>query len=102
MTGPRLSVVMSVFNGERYLAAALESILRQSFSDFELLAIDDGSTDGSAGILRGCADPRLRILTNGTNIGLTRSLNRGLAAARGAYVARHDADDLSHPSRFAR
>lgn len=102
MTAPRLSVVMSVFNGERYLAAALDSIIGQSFTDFELIAIDDGSSDRSGEILRACGDSRVRVLTNVGNIGLTRSLNRGLVAARGSYIARHDADDVSHPERFAR
>jgi glycosyltransferase involved in cell wall biosynthesis len=102
MSTPKISVVMSVFNGGRYLAQALDSIFQQSFADFELIAIDDGSSDRSAEILRERRDPRLRVITNEVNIGLTRSLNRGLAAARGLYVARHDADDVSHPDRFAR
>jgi hypothetical protein len=98
---PRVTVLMSVFNGARYLRLAIDSILMQTFGDFELLIIDDASTDGSAEILRGYADPRIRVLRNEANVGLTRSLNLGLAAAQGDLIARHDADDLSDPSRLA-
>jgi hypothetical protein len=97
-----LAVVMPVFNGERHLDAALASIFRQTHGDFELIVVDDGSTDGTGEILRRCRDPRLRVVRNETNLGLPRALNRALAAARGALVARHDADDVSHPERFAR
>jgi glycosyltransferase involved in cell wall biosynthesis len=93
---------MSVHNGARYLAEAVDSILSQGFADFEFLVIDDGSTDASAVILRGYSDPRLRVIHNPRNLGLTRSLNRGLGEARGRYVARQDADDSSHPDRLAR
>ncbi len=97
----RLSVLLPVRNGMPYLPQAVESILTQSFTDFELLVINNGSTDGTADYLRAVADSRLRVLSPGS-IGLARSLNIGLAQARGQYVARHDADDRSAPDRFAR
>jgi glycosyltransferase involved in cell wall biosynthesis len=93
---------MSVYNGERYLRKALESILSQTFADFEFVVIDDGSTDGTWAILTSHTDPRLRLVRNKENIGLTRSLNNGLALAQGEYTARMDADDISLPGRFER
>ncbi|MEQ1861185.1 MAG: glycosyltransferase [Chthoniobacteraceae bacterium] len=102
MSAQLVTVLLPVHNGARTLQSSLDSILRQTFRDFELLAIDDGSTDESAAILRACADPRLRILANESNIGLMRSLNRGLREARGALIARQDADDLSQPWRLER
>lgn len=96
----RVSVVMAVYNGERYLREAVDSILEQTFTDFEFLIIDDGSTDGTQGILRAYEDSRIRVLVNEQNAGLTRSLNRGLQAARGEFIARQDADDVSEPERL--
>jgi glycosyltransferase involved in cell wall biosynthesis len=93
---------MSVYNGQKYLREAIDSVLNQTFADFELIAIDDGSTDGSGAVLREYTDPRLKLLTNETNLGLIGSLNRGLAAARGEYVARQDCDDLLEPERLAK
>jgi glycosyltransferase involved in cell wall biosynthesis len=98
---PRVTVLMSVYNGEKYLAAAVESILRQSFLDYEFLIINDGSTDHSSQIVRSYADPRIRIVENTCRIGLTRSLNKGLVQAKGELIARQDADDISHPTRLA-
>ncbi|MDZ7752514.1 MAG: glycosyltransferase family 2 protein [Gammaproteobacteria bacterium] len=101
---PPVSVVMAVHNEERYVTGAVESILGQSFADFEFLIVDDASTDGTPGLLEAFAvrDPRIRILTNPTNLGLTKSLNVALTAARGHLVARMDADDLSFPPRLER
>lgn len=98
----KISVVMSVYNAEKYLTEAVESILAQTYSDFELILINDKSTDGSGEILKSYAqkDPRIVILENEQNIGLTKSLNRGLAIAKGEYIARMDADDISVPDRF--
>ena len=96
---PGVTVLLAVHNGERFLRAALESILAQSYRDFELLVVDDGSTDRTAEILASCDDARLRVIGQ-ERCGLTRSLNRGLAAARGAFVARMDADDISAPDRL--
>jgi glycosyltransferase involved in cell wall biosynthesis len=100
VTTPRVSVLMSVYNGERYLAEAVDSILAQTYRDFELIVIDDASTDRSAEILAAYRDERIRVLRNETNRGLTVSLNVGLAAARGELIARQDADDRSHPRRL--
>ena len=100
MDMPRVSVIMSVYNGERYLWEAVESILGQTFTDFEFIIIDDGSTDQTAKILRAIGDERVRIFFNEKNIGLAGSLNRGLGLARGEYVARMDADDISLPARL--
>ena len=98
---PRVTVLMAVFNGERHLRAAIDSILEQSFSDFELLIVDDASTDSSMSIVADYDDTRIVVVGNEQNLGLTKSLNRGLAVARGEYVARLDADDLAHPDRLA-
>ncbi len=98
----RVSILLSVYNGKRYVAHALESLLAQTYRDFELLVVDDGSTDGSAKILHELArrDARIRIITNEKNIGLARSLNRALGASQGEYVARMDADDVALPERL--
>jgi hypothetical protein len=97
---PLVSVVMAVYNGDRFLRQAIDSILTQSFTDFELIVIDDASTDGTPQILDSYSDSRIVRLTNRQNIGQTRSLNKGLAVSRGAFIARHDADDISHPNRL--
>ena len=97
---PKVTVLMAVYNGERFLREAVKSILNQTFRDFEFLIINDGSTDRTRYILASYDDHRIRIVDNEKNIGLTKSLNRGLAMARGEYVARQDADDRSHPSRL--
>jgi len=97
---PEVSVLMSVYNGERYLKESIESILNQTFSDFEFIIVDDGSQDSTAMILRDYRDPRMVLLSNEVNIGLTRSLNRGLAVVRGTFIARQDADDVSLPNRI--
>jgi glycosyltransferase involved in cell wall biosynthesis len=98
---PRISVVMSVYNGEAFLDAAVRSILSQTFGDFEFIVIDDGSTDRSAEIVSGYKDPRI-LLVRQENRGVAAALNRGLELAKEEYVARQDADDISHPERFAR
>jgi len=97
-----VTVVTSVFNGAPYLERSLESVLSQRGVELEVIAVDDGSTDGSSAILGRLAakDARLRVLRH-ENRGLTRSLVRGCAEARGMFIARHDADDLSLPGRLA-
>ena len=97
---PRVTVLMSVYNGEKYLEDAINSILQQTFADFEFLIINDGSTDNSRDIIVSYEDPRIRLFDNPANIGLTNSLNRGLGTARGDLIARQDADDISRPTRF--
>lgn len=99
---PRVTVLMAVHNGARHLREAIDSILVQTFRDFEFLIVDDGSTDESPSILASYVDPRIVIIRNATNVGLTKSLNIGLNAARGELVARQDADDVSYPERLAK
>jgi len=101
---PLVTVLLSVYNGERFLRESVESILGQTFTDFEFLIVDDASTDSTALILTEYAgrESRIRLVHNPGNLGLTRSLNRGLALAAGKYVARQDADDVSLPERLQR
>jgi hypothetical protein len=103
LSTPQLSVVVSVYNGERYLLASLQSVLDQEEVDLELIVVNDGSTDRSPQLLAELAacDPRVRVLHQ-ENQGLTRALRHGCAAARGEFIARHDADDISYRGRFAR
>jgi glycosyltransferase involved in cell wall biosynthesis len=103
MPKPAISVAMSVYNGERFLPLAIESVLGQSFADFELLILDDGSTDGSAATIRRYAeaDSRVRPVIR-ENRGLIASLNQLLDMAEAPLVARMDADDICRPERFAR
>ena len=99
---PLVSVILAAHDAERYLPAALESVLRQSERDLELLVVDDGSRDGTPDILAGTADPRLVVLRNDDRQGLAASLNRALERARGRYIARLDADDVALPQRLER
>lgn len=99
---PKVSVLMPVYNGERYLAQAVESILNQTFTDFEFVILDDCSTDSTPAILDRYTDSRIVRLRNDTNLGITRSLNRLLDSARGEYLARMDADDIAYPDRLAK
>src|ERR1035438_2739598 len=97
-----VSVLMPTYNQQKYLRAAIESILTQTFTDFELLVLDDGSTDSTPKILREYAikDQRLRVISR-QNKGLCASLNELLALAQGQLIARMDSDDISLPCRFA-
>ena len=99
---PRVSVVIPAYNRARYLPAAIGSVLGQSFADFELIVVDDGSTDDTAEVVRGIADPRLRLVTNPVSLGIAGARNRGLDHARGEYVAALDSDDAAYPQRLAR
>lgn len=101
MNTPQVSVLMPVYNGSADLRKALDSVLSQTFGDFEVIAINDGSKDDSAALLNAVDDPRVRVIHQ-DNMGLAATLNRGLSMARGALIARQDQDDLSHPERFAR
>ncbi|MDD3381298.1 MAG: glycosyltransferase family 2 protein [Rugosibacter sp.] len=100
---PLISVILPVYNAENYVAEAVESILNQTLRDFELILIDDGSIDGSLGIMKRYAahDSRVVIVSR-DNRGLVASLNEGINLARGQWIARMDADDISHPERFER
>jgi glycosyltransferase involved in cell wall biosynthesis len=100
--GFRVTVLMPVYNAAPHLLEAANSILSGSFADLELLAIDDGSTDESFEILRGIKDPRLRVVCNDGNQGVIATLNRGLELAKGEFIARMDADDISMPERLKR
>ncbi len=101
-TTPLVSVVIPVFNAQAYIAEAVESILAQTYTHFELILIDDASTDGTLEILQRYAaqDARIRLLINERNLNITPTLNRGLQEARGELIARMDADDISLPDRL--
>lgn len=99
---PKVTVLMPVHNGEAFLREAIASILTQTFRDFELLVIDDGSSDSSAGIVHSLDDPRIRLVHNELNLGLIATLNRGIDLARGEYIMRMDCDDISLPERLQR
>lgn len=95
-----VSVIMPVYNGQKYLAEAISSILHQSYENWELIIIDDGSTDDSLQVAKEFGDPRLRILVNEQNRGVAFSLNRAIRESRGEYVARMDSDDIARPERL--
>ena len=102
MAAPRVSVVMAAYNESACLARSIASILAQTLSDFELIVVDDGSTDGTAEILSNLKDPRIITLTHKENRGMAESRNAGVRAARGRYIAVQDADDISVPERLKR
>lgn len=95
-----ISVLMPVYNGEKYLNAAIESVLNQTYKNFELFIINDGSIDSTKLILDSYSDSRIKIIDNVTNKGLIYSLNKGIELSTGKYIARMDADDISLPERF--
>jgi len=97
---PKISVVMSVYNGEKYIEEAIQSILRQTYQDFEFIIVNDCSTDKTVEIINSFKDTRIKIIENLENIGLTKSLNKGIKCTKGEYIARMDADDISLPHRF--
>jgi glycosyltransferase involved in cell wall biosynthesis len=101
MTSPAVTIIVPVYNGSAYLRETLDSLLSQSFKSFELLVIDDGSTDGSAHIVSSMKDGRMRFIRQ-SNRGLCDALNRGIEEARTPFIARNDQDDLSFPNRIAR
>lgn len=97
---PKISVIMPVYNGERYLKEAIESILNQTFSDFEFIIINDCSSDKTEEIIKSYTDERIVYVKNEKNMGVAATLNKGLAKAKGEYIARMDADDISLRERF--
>jgi len=97
---PLLTVLMPVYNGEMYLREAIESILNQTYTDFEFLIINDGSTDNSENIIKSYIDSRIRYEKNETNLKLIATLNKGIKLANGKYIVRMDADDISLPTRI--
>ena len=100
MKSPKVTVLMPVYNGEKYLRDAIESILKQDFIDFEFLIFNDGSTDDSEKIIRSYSDSRIRLINNEKNIGLVNTLNKGLESALGEYIVRMDCDDVSLKNRL--
>ncbi len=96
----RVTVLIPVRNRERYVAAAIESVLVQSFPDLEVLVVDDASSDGSRDVVRSLADPRVRMIVNETQLGIPRTRNRGVDEARGEYLAFLDSDDCALPERL--
>ena len=101
MSGVAISVLMSCYNSEKTVQKSIESIISQSFQDYELIIIDDGSNDGTEEILNKYEkEEKIKIFTNKKNIGLTKSLNTLIKISNGKYIARQDADDISLPQRF--
>lgn len=98
---PMISVIMSVYNEENYIKEAIDSILAQTEPDFELLIVDDCSTDNTINIINRIDDERIILIRNEENCGLTKNLNKALKECRGQYIARMDGDDISKPERFA-
>ncbi len=97
---PKISVVMSVFNAEKFLREAIDSILRQTYSDFEFIIINDGSNDSSRQIMESYNDYRIKVINNDGNKGLIYSLNKGIESAKGKYIVRMDADDIAVKTRL--
>ena len=97
-----ITVLLPVYNGEEFLHGTMQSILNQTYQDFEFLIVDDGSTDSSQAIVRNCDDPRIRLLVNRERLKLSGALNRGMKEAKGKYIARMDADDIALPDRLQR
>ena len=97
---PVISVILPVYNAERFLREAIDSVLKQTFVDFEFIILNDGSTDKTEDIILSYKDPRIRYVKNEKNLKLIKTLNKGVDMARGKYIARMDADDISLPERF--
>ena len=95
-----LSVIMPVFNEEKYIAQAIDSIICQTYSNFEFIIINDGSSDSSIDIIKSYNDKRIRVIDNGKNIGISQSLNKGINISQGEYIARMDANDIATQNRF--
>lgn len=97
---PQITVLMPAYNAEKYICEAIMSVLRQTFTDFELLIVNDGSTDRTAQIIRAFTDERIVLIDKEKNEGVAAALNTGLKAAHADYIARFDADDICHPERL--
>lgn len=100
MSSPCVSILVTTYNGARFIAETIDCVLAQSFTDFELLVVDDGSTDTTLDILAGCRDPRLRVVRTPRNLGVVGARNFGFVQLRGRYVATLDHDDLWRPTRL--
>lgn len=101
-TGPEITVLMPTYNCELYIKEAIDSILNQTYPNFEFLILDDASTDGTVSIIKSFDDSRIKLIEKPLNTGLSISLNLGLKLAKGKYIARMDGDDVSLPERFAK
>lgn len=102
MVKPLVSVLMPLYNNEKYVKEAVQSILKQTFNDFEVIIINDGSTDRSSKIAKAFKDKRIRVIDHKKNLGIVKSLNQGIKTAKGKYIIRMDSDDISRPNRFKR
>lgn len=100
MKSPKVSVVMSVYNGGKYVCNAIDSIIAQSYKDIEFVIVDDGSTDDTRHLLQNQDDPRIKVIWNGEREGVTKALNKGIQMASSEYIARQDADDISMYDRL--
>ena len=100
MTNPKISVIMPAYNAEAYIETAIQSILDQTCANFELIIVDDGSTDETLGVIESIHDRRIILIKNKQNMGAVASMNRGMQQAKGEYIARMDADDIACPQRF--
>lgn len=100
MAKPLVTVLMPVYNAEKYLREAIDSILNQTFTEYEFLIIDDGSSDSSISIIESYSDPRIRFVRNEKNMGISATLNKGIEMASAELIARMDADDISYPQRL--
>lgn len=100
MKNPRISVVLPVYNAEKFISKSLSSILEQTYKNFELLVINDGSVDKTEQIVKNVKDKRIKIVKNEQNLGVTKSLNIGLKMSKGEYIARCDGDDVNNLNRF--
>ena len=99
---PKVSVILTVYNRASMVRAAIDSLLAQTFTDFEIVVIDDGSTDGSVGLIKSIDDPRIKLVAHERNLGTPTARNSGLEAASGEYIAWLDSDDLARPKRLQR
>ena len=97
---PKISVIMPAYNSQEYIKESVNSIINQTFGDFELIIIDDGSSDDTLEILNSMKDSRIKVIVNENNMGVAATLNRGLKLAQGEYIARMDSDDIALPERF--
>src|SRR5437868_6754219 len=97
---PRISINTPVYNGEKFIARAVQSVLAQTYGDFELVVVNDGSKDSTAQILNSFTDPRIRVIHQEQNQGISRTRNHALRSSRGDYVAVLDADDIARPHRL--
>lgn len=99
MNKPKISVIMPVYNGQKYIREAIDSILNQTFFDYEFIIINDGSSDSTAKIISSYSDPRIIVITHPKNLGIVKSLNEGITNSKGDYIVRMDADDISVTDR---